>query len=172
MKTSPDKAFDVPKTKQSKPLTEKTSNNTDGLNAKEIDITNGITAYMEKMAPNVLLKPENGAKYQIDLYHTLNRVFSYDSDRFAILYKWVLKNVALNRKNKGAFSDRLAMRFYSYMNISDADLSLYRKLTNLVIVTADLKLKSEVVKRVNIRNIVDYMKDQNSKNNIINYYFN
>ena len=58
------------------------------------------------------------------------------------------------------------------MNISDADLSLYRKLTNLLIVTADLKLKSEVVKRVNIRNIVDYMKDQNSKNNIINYYFN
>lgn len=149
-----------------------TGNSAENLNSDEIVMASKFARYIEDMAPNVMLSNEAGANGQLRLYYLLNDMYGYNSSRFKTFYRWVLKTVEISRKKKGAFYDRYVMRFYSWMNISSRELTLYRRTVNLLIVTADLKLKQEVVKRVNISDITEYMRDQTAKNNILSYYYN
>ena len=84
----------------------------------------------------------------------------------------MLKAVSKNRRELGAFCDKYVMRYHSWMNLSVGELKLYRSMLSLLLVTADLKLKSEVTKRVDVQAIIDELHDKTAKDNLLNFYFN
>lgn len=149
-----------------------TGNSCELLNAEEMGIASKVAMYIEKMNANVQVNETTGANNQLELYHFLNKIFGHKPSRFKILYRWLLITVGNSRKSKGAFCDRYAMRFHSWMNLSTSELTLYRRLLNLVLVTADIKAKNEVVSKVDIRSITETMKDRIARDNILMFYFN
>lgn len=145
---------------------------TDSLEPQTLLIASMFAKYMEDMKSNVMVTEAAGANHQLELYHALNRLYGYHGDGFKELYKWVLKAVSKNRRELGAFCDKYVMRYHSWMNLSVNELKQYRSLLSLLLVTADLKLKSEVTKRVDVQAIIDEITDKTAKDNLLNFYFN
>lgn len=128
-----------------------------------------LTSYMDEMNPKKPIDPEVGGKWQYSLYTILRNIFNTDSqEQFNAEFNTVLSFFHKNKKNDNALSENFIYRPYMWTG-SDKDYVVFRKLIQLIIETADPKVRKSFASKVDFSRTFAEMKEQ-ERQLLINFY--
>lgn len=125
--------------------------------------------YMEALDPKKAINPEEGSKWQYSLYTILRNIFKAESqEQFNNEFNTVLAFFNKNRKKDNALSENFIYRPYMWPG-GDQEYVVFRKLIQLIIETADPKVRKSFMQRVDLSKYLAEMTEA-ERQMLINFY--
>lgn len=132
-------------------------------------IENVLTTYENAMKAKMPVNRTAGAQKQTELYQIIVRV-AQSRNHFKTNWELILKH--FNENRTGCYSVNYVMRFLDEMKVTKNDLTLFTRLVNLIMLTADPLKITENLRRVSIEKTLDNVSSPIIRGNIIGYYRN
>lgn len=140
------------------------------LNASELQLANKISQYVETMSPVKRTTIDVGVLMQKRLNTVILQMLDLEDDRFTLFMDWFMKVIRESRAVNGAFADKYILRYMSFLDIPQKQSFLFQRFINLLLLTAELKDKRVLKKKVDISYILNGLSKENAKNKLMRYY--
>lgn len=132
-------------------------------------LVTSIEAYMTNMAPGKPVKTDDGAKYQYQLWKTIqNLAHNAPVEEFKSL--WNLLLMFVNQHKQGVFHDRYLFRFSEYWVHSIEELNGFQRILNLINLTCDPATRALGLRQINMdATLTDGFTDE-ARQRILSFY--
>lgn len=142
---------------------------TDHTNTLYGVIGNVLTGYEQTMKAKMPVNKTVGAQRQTELYQIIVRVAQ---SRTHFKTNWELILSHFHENPTGCYSANYVMRFLDSMQVTKNDITLFTRLLNLIIFTADPLKIAENLRRVSIEKTLSTVSSPVIRANITGYYRN
>ncbi len=132
-------------------------------------INNVLNNYESTMKAKMPVNKTVGAQKQTELYQIIVRV-AQSRNHFKTNWELILKHFYENPT--GCYSANYVMRFLDGMQVTKNDITLFTRLLNLIMFTADPSKVSENLRRVSIEKTLSNVSSPVIRANITGYYRN
>lgn len=143
--------------------------NSDPSNTLYGVINNVLNNYESTMKAKLPVNKTVGAQKQTELYQIIVRV-AQSRNHFKTNWELILKH--FHENPTGCYSANYVMRFLDGMQVTKNDITLFTRLLNLIIFTADPLKVSENLRRVSIEKTLSNVSSPVIRANITGYYRN
>ena len=108
--------------------------------------------YVKVMRPGYPVPAEQGIQNQMRLFRCIEGILRQEGAEFFQQLNYLLAVFKENRD--GAFSERYLFRFWDNLALSQRDRTLFERLLNLFVITADHTSRADAVKHVDLNKTV------------------
>lgn len=128
----------------------------------------GIAEYAAAMAPRKPVNDKDGRMYQVKLWRIIQGVLRSPAKEFTKNYSRLLSLV--NEHRDGVFSDRYIYRWMPELTLPGNDKKNFERILNLLVATADPATRAQGLKQVDLKLIVNGLKDGEHQQRLLEYY--
>ncbi len=146
-----------------------TWDNTDVSNTLYGVLENVLNNYEKAMKAKMPVNREVGAQKQTELYQIIVRV-AQSRNHFTVNWELILKH--FHENPTGCYSANYVMRFLDGMKVTKNDITLFTRLLNLIMFTADPAKIRESLRRVSVEKTLSNVSSPIMRANITGYYRN
>lgn len=104
--------------------------------------------YLVQMAPGKQMEWEQGARYQVSLYRTLQLIINQIDKDFELVFGTLLATYHEFGMGRGALGPQHLFRFTGMINMSADDIKGFHKVNHLLLMLADPEQRAQNIKHV------------------------
>lgn len=131
-------------------------------------INERVLSYIENMRPGLSKAEGECAQNQVSLYRAIRNTLALKGQAFTLGMDLLIKNFREHRQ--GVFNERYVARDFQNLQLTAGDRLLFERLLRLLMVSADVKHKQDVSRYVDIRLVIDGIKDSETQQRVLEYY--
>lgn len=132
-----------------------------------IMIEQQVQSYVDAMKPGVM-NPAEGGAWQKSFFSLLKTILSVENpEEFRLQWSTLLNMVHANAE--ACFHDNYVYRFPEHWNMSDSEMSLFRRLIFILKLTADPQTRFQQSNQINFDRVT-FTLTEVQKNNLISFY--
>lgn len=124
--------------------------------------------YVKVMRPGYPVPAEQGVQNQMRLFRCIESILRQEGAEFFQQLNYLLTVFKENRD--GAFSERYLFRFWDNLALSQRDRTLFERLLNLFVITADHTSRADAVKHVDLNKTVQLITSGPAQERMFQFY--
>lgn len=124
--------------------------------------------YVKVMRPGYPVPAEQGVQNQMRLFRCIESILRQEGAEFFQQLNYLLAVFKENRD--GAFSERYLFRFWDNLALSQRDRTLFERLLNLFVITADHTSRADAVKHVDLNKTVQLITSGPAQERMFQFY--
>ena len=124
--------------------------------------------YVKVMRPGYPVPAEQGVQNQMRLFRCIEGILRQEGAEFFQQLNYLLAVFKENRD--GAFSERYLFRFWDNLALSQRDRTLFERLLNLFVITADHTSRADAVKHVDLNKTVQLITSGPAQERMFQFY--
>lgn len=145
------------------------------LSSSGVACLEGVLSYMREMGPDKSFvgseAEKRGARIQYGYWSTLDTLFNrLDNKDFNILFRALLELYDEHQHKDQVFHDDKVFRFVEYWPMSESQSAAFRRLSNMIMVTKDVKTRYHAARQLDWKYVLEYGLTTQGRNRIRNFY--
>lgn len=145
------------------------------LSSSGVACLEGVLSYMREMGPDKSFvgseAEKRGARIQYGYWGTLDTLFNrLDNKDFNILFRALLDLYDEHQHKDQVFHDDKVFRFVEYWPMSESQAAAFRRLSNMMLVTKDVKTRYHAARQLDWKYVLEYGLTTQGRNRIRNFY--